>query len=154
MNFLKLFKLKPETPKYRNPVPTVDAIIFVGDPKARSIVLIKRKNPPYGWALPGGFVNYGESFEAAVAREALEETGLKIKLLGQLGTYSDPERDPRSHIVTTVFAASARDQTPVAADDAAEIVVVPIQEAVSKYTLAFDHKKILEDFMYLVKDAL
>ena len=86
---------------YKNPVPTVDIIIEVG----AAIVLIKRKNPPYGWALPGGFVDYGESYETAAAREAEEETGLVVQNLQQFRTYSDPGRDPRQHTASTIFIA-------------------------------------------------
>ena len=84
---------------YKNPLPTVDIIIEV----VGGIVLIERKNKPLGWALPGGFVDYGESLEQAAVREALEETGLAIRLIQQLKTYSDPNRDPRHHTLSTVF---------------------------------------------------
>ncbi|MEF9438334.1 MAG: NUDIX hydrolase, partial [Candidatus Mariimomonas ferrooxydans] len=83
----------------RNPFCTVDVIIEIG----HGIILIKRKNPPSGWAIPGGFVDYGESLEDAVIREAKEETGLDIRLIRQFHTYSDPKRDPRHHTVTTIF---------------------------------------------------
>ncbi|RUM42633.1 MAG: NUDIX hydrolase, partial [Desulfocapsa sp.] len=96
---------------YKNPVPTVDIIIEVGE----KIVLIKRKNPPHGWALPGGFVDYGESYETAAAREAEEETGLAVHNLQQFRTYSDPNRDPRQHTASTIFIAQA-DKEPVAGD--------------------------------------
>ena len=123
---------------FRNPVPTVDIIIEVGD----QIVLIKRKNPPHGWALPGGFVDHGESYETAALREAEEETGLKVTNLQQFRTYSDPSRDPRQHTASTVFIAQA-DSTPTAGDDAAEA------ELFTKETLpelAFDHGQILADY--------
>jgi ADP-ribose pyrophosphatase YjhB (NUDIX family) len=124
-------------------VPTVDIIIEVGT----EIVLIKRKNPPYGWALPGGFVDYGESYETAAAREAEEETGLAVKNLQQFRTYSDPNRDPRQHTASTIFIAQA-DQKPTAGDDAAEA------ELFTKTTLpdlAFDHGKILSDYFAFKK---
>src|SRR5271157_3288177 len=100
--------------RHRNPTPTVDIIIEIAE---RGLVLIQRANPPLGWALPGGFVNYGETVEDAARREALEETGLIVDLLGQFHTYSDPQRDPRQHNLSTVFVARA-DGTPQAADDA------------------------------------
>ncbi len=131
---------------YRNPVPTVDIIIEVG----REIVLIKRKNPPYGWALPGGFVDYRESYETAAAREAEEETGLVVTHLQQFRTYSDPDRDPRQHTASTVFIAQAN-QKPTAGDDAAEA------ELFTEKTLpelVFDHGKILADYFAYKKEAL
>ena len=95
-------------PRYRNPSPTVDLIIEIKDGQGRpGIVLIKRKNPPYGWALPGGFINYGESCEDAAIREAYEETSLRVRLVEQLHTYSAPDRDPRKHTITTAFIARA-----------------------------------------------
>lgn len=97
------------TKRYRNPIPTVDIIIEISSPvKRQGIVLIKRKNPPLGWALPGGFVDYNESLEQAAVREAEEETSLKVKLLFQFHTYSDTNRDPRQHTITTVYVALAR----------------------------------------------
>lgn len=105
--------------------------------------MIRRKNPPHGWALPGGFVDYGESLESAAVREAKEETGLDVELLRQFHTYSDPERDPRRHTISTVYVAAAKGR-PRAGDDAAEA------EVFSRNTLpgpiAFDHKTILDDY--------
>jgi len=124
---------------YRHPLPTVDIIILVKG----AIVLIKRKNPPFGWALPGGFVDYGESLEAAAVREAKEETSLYIELVSQMGAYSDPKRDPRFHTITYVFLARA-DGEPKAADDARDIGI--FDRASIPKDLAFDHGKILEDF--------
>jgi 8-oxo-dGTP diphosphatase len=131
--------------KRRNPVPTVDIIIEIASPGRKpGIVLIKRKNPPFGWALPGGFVDYGESLEEAAVREAREETSLDVELLGQLHTYSDPGRDPRLHTISTVFIARAKGN-PKAADDAREAcVVLPGRIAGD---LAFDHRKILDDYI-------
>ena len=106
-------------PTFRNPAPTVDIIIEIGE----AIVLIERKNPPPGWALPGGFVDYGESFEDAARREALEETGLEVQLLRQLHTYSHPDRDARRHTASTVFIATASG-VPLAADDAKDALSV------------------------------
>jgi len=107
------------------------------------IVLIKRRNPPHGWALPGGFVDYGEDLETAAIREAKEETGLDIRLRRQFHTYSDPERDPRHHTITTVYIAEA-DGKPVAGDDAGEASV--FRQASLPEALAFDHGKILSDY--------
>jgi ADP-ribose pyrophosphatase YjhB (NUDIX family) len=124
---------------YRNPFPTVDIIIEVEN----GIILIKRKNPPHGWALPGGFVDYGESLEKAAIREAKEETSLDIKLISLVGTYSDPERDPRHHTISVVFSARAEGQ-PKAADDAIDIGVFRHDKLPAD--LAFDHARILEDY--------
>jgi len=129
--------------KYKNPFPTVDIIIELVDIKERPIVLIKRKNPPYGWAIPGGFVDYGESLEEAAIREAKEETSLDVKLIKQMHTYSDPKRDPRQHNITTVYIARAKG-TPKARDDAKEIGIFTKDSLPNN--LAFDHKKILEDY--------
>lgn len=122
------------------PVPTVDAIIEVG---YRRIVLIRRKYPPPGWALPGGFVDTGETLEEACAREAKEETGLAIRNLRQLHTYSDPRRDPRRHVISTIFVATTGGD-PVAGDDAAEARVFSLDDLPSP--LAFDHARILSEF--------
>ena len=127
--------------RYRNPTPTVDIIIEI---PARGLVLIERANPPLGWALPGGFVNYGESLEDAARREAREETGLMVDLLGQLHTYSDPKRDPRQHNLSTVFVARA-DGTPQAADDARSLRVFAPENLPRE--LAFDHAQILADYL-------
>ena len=127
-----------ELPRPRNPVPTVDIIIQMSG----GVVLIKRRNPPYGWALPGGFVDYGETLEAAARREALEETGLAVRLISQFHTYSDPRRDARLHTISTVFVATASGE-PEGADDALEARVFPLDKLPE---LAFDHAKILADF--------
>ncbi len=130
--------------KHRNPVPTVDIIIEVQrEDGKKGIVLIKRKNPPYGWAIPGGFVDYGESLEEAAVREAKEETSLDVQLEKQLYTYSDPARDPRQHTISTVFVASARGK-PKAEDDAQEIGIFTKEEI--NFSLAFDHNRILTDY--------
>ena len=130
-----------EVVKYRNPFPTVDIIIEVEG----GIVLIQRKNPPYGWALPGGFVDYGESLEEAAIREAKEETSLDVELLSQLGAYSDPERDPRQHNISVVFVARSRGKArPTASDDALEVGIFDGDSLPEE--LAFDHTRILEDY--------
>ncbi|GBD97585.1 MAG TPA: NUDIX hydrolase [Nitrospirae bacterium] len=123
----------------KNPVITVDAIIEIDG----GIVLIKRKNPPPGWAIPGGFVDYGETLEEAVCREMKEETGLDINLVRQFHTYSDPGRDPRHHTVSTVFIATASGR-PIAGDDAKEAKI--FTRDTLPEDIAFDHRKILEDY--------
>lgn len=128
--------------EYRNPFPTVDIIIELND----KILLIKRKNPPYGWALPGGFVDYGESLEQAAIREALEETSLKVSNLRLLGCYSDPARDSRFHTISTVFIATG-DGCAKAADDAAELALFSLDNLPDQ--LCFDHAKILQDYLSL-----
>jgi len=129
--------------KYRNPFPTVDIIIEIENPQGKGIVLIERKNPPYGWAIPGGFVDYGESLEQAAVREAEEETSLKIKIIRQFHTYSEPDRDPRQHTISTVFIATAIGE-PKGQDDATSAKIFSKDEIPPN--LAFDHKKIIEDY--------
>jgi len=124
----------------RNPAPTVDIIIELD---SGGIVLIKRKNPPPGWALPGGFIDYGESAEDAALREAQEETTLKVQLIELLHVYSDPNRDARQHTISTVFIATASG-IPHGADDAAEAQV--FTEGHLPSPLAFDHAQILRDY--------
>ncbi len=123
----------------RHPLPTVDVIIEL----RRGIVLIQRKNEPFGWAIPGGFVEYGETVETAAVREAREETSLNITLKRILGVYSDPDRDPRFHTISVVFLAAA-EGLPAAADDALEAAV--FTEETCPTDLAFDHHKILADY--------
>lgn len=125
----------------RNPIPTVDIIIELEN---GAIVLIERANPPYGWALPGGYVDYGESLETAAVREAKEETSLDIELIGQFHTYSDPGRDSRQHTISTVFVAKA-DGAPKAASDARGVDIFSSQDSLPT-NLAFDHSKILNDY--------
>ena len=135
-------KYHPEYYKPRkNPLPTVDVIIEVED----KIVLIYRKNYPFGWAIPGGFVDYGETLESAAIREAKEETNLDIELLYLLGCYSDPKRDPRFHTITTVFVAKGKGELK-AKDDAKLAKLFKIEE-IPWDDLAFDHAKILKDYL-------
>lgn len=131
-----------ETP--RNPLLTVDIVIEVGG----GIVLIERKNPPHGWALPGGFVDYGESLEVAAVREAKEETSLDVNLTEQFYAYSDPSRDPRHHTVSTVFIATANG-TPKGADDA-KIARIFRQDNLPA-VIVFDHPRILRDYFEFKK---
>ncbi len=128
-----------QTTRYRNPVPTVDILIFY----AAGIVLIERLNPPPGWALPGGFVDYGESLEAAAVREAREETGLEVELTGQFHTYSDLQRDPRQHTISTIFTGIGRGKLQ-AGDDAGKAAVYR-QDNLPE-NIAFDHRQILKDY--------
>ena len=124
---------------FRNPLPTVDIIIAVQG----GIVLIERENPPFGWAIPGGFVDYGESVEDCAVREAREETGLEVRLQDLLYVYSRPDRDLRHHTVTTVFIGSANGR-PVAADDARNAGVFTVDRLPAP--LCFDHGQILKDY--------
>ena len=133
--------------KPRNPLLTVDIIIECRD----GIVLIERKNAPHGWALPGGFVDYGESIETAAIREANEETGLMVELIEQMHTYSDPARDPRHHTVSTVFIARAHGR-PIAADDARNAAIVTRNDLPSP--IVFDHPAIIDDYFRYKQSGL
>ena len=124
----------------RSPLPTVDIIIELG---VGGVVLIGRKNFPQGWALPGGFVDYGESLEAAALREAEEETSLKVKLIEQFYAYSDPGRDSRHHTISTIYIATAQG-TPRGADDA-KIAKVFVEGQLPS-PIVFDHLRILSDY--------
>ncbi len=130
---------------YRNPVPTVDIIIELNDRPHRPIILIERKNPPPGWAFPGGFVDYGETVENAARREAVEETGLQVQLIELLYVYSDPRRDPRKHTMSIVFIAAATGN-PKAADDAKNLGIFHAWEQPDN--LCFDHDRIWQDYWY------
>lgn len=129
---------------YRNPSPTVDIIIELIDRPSRPIILIERKNPPHGWAIPGGFVDYGESVESAAIREAKEEIGLDVTLIQQFHVYSDPNRDPRQHTLAVVFIATATGE-PQAADDAKSLALFEPWRIPSN--LCFDHDRILRDYL-------
>lgn len=122
------------------PSATVDAVIELS---GNRIVLVRRRYEPVGWALPGGFVDLGEPLEKACAREAMEETGLKVELLEQFFTYSDPSRDKRRHTISTVYLARA-DGEPRGADDAAEARAFRLDELPSP--IVFDHAQILADY--------
>ncbi|MCB9745931.1 MAG: NUDIX hydrolase [Alphaproteobacteria bacterium] len=124
---------------YRNPTPTVDVVVELDG----GVVLIRRRNPPLGWALPGGFVDEGETVEAAAAREVMEETGLTVELEELLYVYSDPSRDPRKHTMSVVFTGRASG-APRGQDDAAEARVFSLDALPSP--LAFDHGQILADY--------
>ena len=130
-------------PRPRTPEITVDLVIELEDRPGRPIVVIRRGHPPPGHALPGGFVDIGETVEHAAMREAREETGLEITLRGILGVYSDPARDPRGHSVAIVYVATASGE-PVAGDDAAAVIVTDPDQSPP---LIFDHGKILADYI-------
>ena len=133
---------------FKNPIPTVDIIIRYDG----KFVLIKRGEPPYGLALPGGYVEYGETLETAAVREAYEETGLELENLQQFKAYSDPSRDARQHNISLVFHADGLG-TPKAGSDAREIVLIPPSE-IDKLELAFDHKLILTEYLEMRRNKL
>jgi 8-oxo-dGTP diphosphatase len=138
-NILKCPNCAAAVTTYRNPFPTVDIIIRQGE----RIVLIERKNPPYGWALPGGFVDYGESLEQAALREAREETALELVNLRQFRAYSEPDRDPRQHNISMVFTADGEGLL-CGGDDAAQARLFALDELPAE--LCFDHGRILRDY--------
>jgi len=140
---------KLNIPHWVKPTPflTVDGIIKIFNPEFKGIVLIKRKNPPLGFALPGGFVEYGEMIEAALKREMKEETNLDIKIEKLLGVYSNPSRDQRLHTASAVFICKAY-EFPKAGDDAKETMVIKLED-IPWNKLVFDHKQILKDFLSL-----
>ncbi len=140
---------------WKNPTPTVDLIIE----RDGHVVLIRRQNAPLGWALPGGFVDEGETVESAACREAMEETGLEVALTGLLHVYSDPARDPRQHTLSVVFTAVPTPgctAEPIGADDAAESRLISVDRlreilrtdgTIDGLAFAFDHAKILGDWL-------
>lgn len=132
-------RMRPQTP-----LLTVDIIIELADRLDRPIVLIERRNPPPGWALPGGFVDVGERLSAAAVREAREETSLNVQIKALLGCYSDPARDPRGHTVSAVYVAEATGE-PRAADDARAVRICSPEAPPAP--LAFDHAVILADYL-------
>lgn len=123
----------------RNPYPTVDVVVETPE----GIVLVERKNPPHGWALPGGFIDYGERVEDAARREILEETGLEVELVHLLGVYSEPARDPRHHTMTVVYVGRA-EGTPRGGDDAARAEAFHPDRLPSP--LCFDHEQVVRDY--------
>ena len=131
---------------YANPTPTVDVILRAGE---GGVVLIRRRNPPWGWALPGGFVDYGESVEQAARREVREEVGADVELDGLVGVYSHPERDPRKHTLSVVFTAKVGDYLGLLpGDDASDVRVFFLDDLPET---AFDHGRILRDFLLRLK---
>ena len=139
-----------EEKQYRNPAPTTDAIIAGPDGR---IVLILRKNEPHGWAIPGGFVDYGEEIGKACVREAKEETGLDVELVSQLFTYSDPKRDPRKHTVSTVYACRVKAGAEPRGDDDALEARWFAEGEVPWSELCFDHGEVLRDYFRWVKTS-
>lgn len=142
--------------EFRNPAPTVDLLLELRAPLRPGLVLIRRANPPLGWALPGGFVDEGETVETAAVREGLEETGLQVRLDRLLYVYSDPRRDPRRHTLSVVFTATA-EGAPVGMDDAAEARLFSLAEltalaaggrAPDGLPLVFDHAHIVADWLH------
>ena len=129
--------------KYKNPSLTVDIFIF---DENQNFILIKRKNEPYKdyWALPGGFVDYGECVEDAAIREALEETSINVKLDQLIGVYSNPSRDPRGHTVSITYSAKGNMEEMKADDDACDINIFTKRD-LEKINLAFDHAQIIND---------
>ena len=125
------------------PLIAADIITELTDLPERPIILIERLNPPFGWAIPGGFVDVGESVERAAIREAKEEISLDVQLLSLLGIYSDPKRDSRGHTVTAVYVAQAQGM-PKAADDAKNLKIVTEKQLPDQ--LVFDHAMVLQDY--------
>ena len=130
--------------QYKNPIPTVDAIIQ----NSSSILFVKRKKDPFKnqYALPGGFVNEGETIEEAIKREVYEETSLEVHPIDILGVYSDPKRDPRGHMMTVVFIVLVIKGNPIAGDDADKTEWIPL-EKLNDINIAFDHKLIINDYL-------
>ena len=130
-------------PRPVTPLLCVDIVIELIDRDVRPVVLIERRYEPLGWALPGGFVDVGETLEQAATREAREETDLEVELQMLLGCYSDPRRDPRGHTVSVVYVATARGE-PRARDDARNVALA---DPADPPALVFDHARILADYL-------
>ena len=128
--------------RYKSPKLTTDGAVL----KDNKILLIKRKNPPFKntWALPGGFVEYNEKVEDSVIREVFEETNLKTKIIDLIGIYSDPNRDPRGHVVTVVYLLGIIDGTLKSGDDASEAKFFDLNDLPK---LSFDHNVIINDII-------
>ena len=142
-------KCGAEVISYRNPAPTTDVVIY---DQARGVVLIERGGEPYGFALPGGFIDDGESAEHAAVREMREETALDVELTGLLGVYSRPDRDPRRHTLSVVFTGRARNPEALCAgDDARAAAFYPLDKIPE--VLAFDHATIIDDFREVLRGA-
>lgn len=141
---------RPKTPLLAADI-IIELVDKADDAGRVPIVLIERKNPPHGWALPGGFVDLGETVEQGAIREAKEETGLEVTLKGLLGCYSHPARDPRRQVVSLVYVAQARGE-PIALDDAKKVMIASVESFAGP--LAFDHEKILSDYLKLNPEGL
>jgi ADP-ribose pyrophosphatase YjhB (NUDIX family) len=138
-------KCNTEIKEYKNPIPTADIIIEIFDDNTfKGIVLIERKNYPFGWALPGGFIEYGESAETSAVREAKEETSLDVELKKLFNVYSNPSRDPRHHTITIVYIAEVISGIPAAADDAKNIGIFTKDNL--PQDIAFDHRNVIEEY--------
>ena len=127
---------------YKSPAPTVDAVLFTPE---RGILLVERKFEPLGWALPGGFVDYGEQLDVAIVREMKEELSLDTEIVKMFGVYSEPERDPRGHVISVVYILKS-DGIPVAKDDAKAIKIIGLNNF-ENFDFVFDHKKIIKDYV-------
>ncbi len=134
---------------YKSPSPTVDAVLFVPE---RGILLVERKFEPLGWALPGGFVDYGEQLDVAIVREMKEETNLDVRVKALVGVYSNPVRDPRRHTITTAFWCESLDLSKLkAGDDAAKAEFFPLNNMPEN--IVFDHRVIVDDFTKIYEEG-
>lgn len=151
--YIKCPKCNTEIKEYKNPIPTADIIIEMYENNTfQGIVLIERKNYPFGWAIPGGFIEYGESAEYSAVREAKEETSLDVQLQKIFNVYSKPDRDPRHHTITIVYIAKVVSGAPAAADDAKNIGIFTIDNLPDN--IVFDHRKIIIEYFKHIRDGL